>query len=406
MKSLSYKVNNQESNINRLDYIVATLFLACGGNQVLTENAWYVILVTIVMLFITAKSTRNFSDGNLIRWELAFLTLAGLQVFTLQSVSLPAYVNFSLKLLAGFLMVNFLGYKFRMAYLRVIVYFSTISLVLWLLYSIINPFIHLSIGIPVGYQCRSFLIWAYFEGETVPRNQGMFWEPGAFQGYLMLVPILFIGDLRELWKRERKSCLILLAALLSTTSTTGYVAFMFIVASYVLRSGGNIFAKSIMVLVFAAVSIYAISTLDFLGNKITSQYEKSQNMAGDDHDVMMTRVGTMLIDSEIIEKHPLIGNGFDIESKYGIYSEVMKNSGNGLTGVVCTLGIPFFLLYLLAVSKRLMAKSYFKVVAIITILLVYYGENFYNFIPYWSLIFVRINSDDLKSLTKMRKNFV
>ena len=381
----------QSERIKKSDYLIATLFLACGGNQLFTENKWYAFIVVGIMLVMMLFQNRRLWSKELLLVEIAFFTIALLQIAFLPLVSMPAYMNFAMKLFAGFLMVSYLGTKFRFAYFRVIVFFAVISLFFWTF----DLFFNIQFGVPVGKACRSIGVWAYFMDEEVPRNQGMFWEPGAYQGYLMLVPIMFIGELKELWRKEKISCIILIAALLSTTSTTGYVALMFIVGMYLIKGIKNTFSRVLMIIVLAATAYYATISLDFLGNKIQEQYLMAIDMSYESAGTMQSRMGTMFIDFEIIKNHPVIGNGFDMDAKYGIYSDIMISSGNGLTGLICTLGIPFFLLYLIGVYKRSPAQKFFKLIAIATILLVFYGENFYNFIPYWALLFVLYDVNDI-----------
>lgn len=66
-----------------------------------------------------------------------------------------------------------------------------------------------------------FLGFSFIQlNETMPRNYGMFWEPGAFQTYLN------IGFLLEVFGRSRmrkKVIAIYIAALITTLSTTGFL---------------------------------------------------------------------------------------------------------------------------------------------------------------------------------------
>ncbi len=382
-------IQNNNIEITVVDYLVASLLFATGGNGLITNFQWYAFIIVAIMWIICKQKKVVLHTNKLRNFLFLFILLVFLQIVFLPKVSSPAYFNFSAKIIAGFLMVSFLGDKFRMAYFRVCACMCAISLCFW----VIHLYIPFSFGFDVG-SSKSLVVWAYRLGNHV-RNQGMFWEPGAFQGYIMIVPILFIDSLKELWIFEKKRCIIIITALASTMSTTGYVVFMFLVAMYLLKGIKSFLSKLFLISIFGVGIFYGINEFDFLGEKIMGQYENSidldMNKSGD----MQSRMGTQVIDQKIIEKHPIIGNSFDMETKYGIYSSVMKNSGNGLTGLIVTVGIPFFLFFLYCQYNAHPSKQrYYKLVAIVSMCMVFYGENFYNFIPYWSLIFARYNRED------------
>ena len=381
---------NIDSKISKTDYLIATLFFACGGNGLIIGYQWYAFVIVLVMYVLCKKRNIKMPSKVLAVYLLALLMIAVLQYMTLPKVSSPAYFNFAAKLVAGCLMISFLGCKFRMAYLRVCTFFCAISLVFWAIH-LVHPF---TFGIPVE-RSKSFVAWSYFVGTDSFRNQGMFWEPGAFQGYIMMVPIVFIDKLKEIWRNERRSCLILIAALATTMSTTGYVVFAFLVGMYLIKGINNVLLKFVFVMAFVFGSVYAYYSFDFLGEKISSQYENAVDLDYGDSGVMQGRMSTMFIDAEIIKNHPIIGNSFDNDMKYGVYADIMAFSGNGLTGFMTTLGIPFLLLYLIGLYRsRFSASPYFRFVALGAICLVFYGESFYNFIPYWGLLFATYRQDD------------
>jgi hypothetical protein len=377
--------------LSALDYVVATLLIASGGNQVLTSNRWYAFILLAIMFVITLISVRNFYDNNLLKWEAGFAMLAILQIIFLSKVSLPAYFNFAVKLWVGYLMANFLGERFRYAYFKVMVFFSLIGLILFAIWTMT----HFSLGLTLGNGAKSLLVWVKYS--DMIRNQGMFWEPGAYQGYILLAPLMFIGQLKELWIKERFGCIILIIALLTTLSTTGYIVFAFILGMYFLYGVKNMFSKFFLIVALSFAIFYSVNNLDFLGEKISTQFTAAQEMDYSQSGVMVSRMGTMYIDWEMIKKHPIIGNGFSMEYKYGIYANIMNSAGNGLTGFIATMGIVFFLCYILCVFKRCPYNTYYRFIMIVAIMLIFYGESFFNYIPFWTLLFVKYNADDILS---------
>lgn len=384
-------------NLTSLDVIITTLFLFCGGNIIFTSYKWYAFVIVAFMLTIMIAKRRQLLEKKIVLWLILFGFLAGIQVLSLSIISRPAYFNFAAKLYAGYLIVSYLGTRFRYSYFKVLVFFSIIGLILWIIH-LAYPF---NIGIPYGNSSKSLVIWSYFIGEEGYRNQGMFWEPGAYQGYIMLIPILYMGELRELWRSEKKGCVVLILSLLSTTSTTGYLAFAFVLFMYFVKGIQNAWVKIFIIPLFILCALYAFSSLDFMGDKLTQQYEAAKDMDYSDTGVLINRMGTMMIDLQMIQNSPIIGNGFDGDMKYGELSEVMESSGNGLTGFMNTFGIPFFLIYLISLFKAFPYSSYYKFVSIITLLMLLFGENFINFIPFWSLLFVKY--DNIKEKNEQYK---
>ena len=65
---------------------------------------------------------------------------------------------------------------------------------------------------------------------SVVRNQGLFWEPGAFQTYICLALIFELFYFKNV---SKKRLVVYAATLVTTFSTAGYVTALFIVYTYV-----------------------------------------------------------------------------------------------------------------------------------------------------------------------------
>lgn len=137
------------------------------------------------------------------------------------------------KFLTGFCIAVLLGRRFKDAYLSVMTVLCVISLFFFFLQltgftipSLLPSTSASSIGI---YTIQTPSEYSNYR----LRNCGMFWEPGAFAGYINVAFMLFINNLSELFRKHRGKVVILLLALLSTLSTTGYVCFGLIMLFYV-----------------------------------------------------------------------------------------------------------------------------------------------------------------------------
>lgn len=132
---------------------------------------------------------------------------------------------------------------------------------------------------------------------------------------------------------------------------------------------------------------------DFVGEKITKQFEEAQEIQ--EGDVSWDRMGAMVVDLHNIKRHPLVGNGFIDESRYGAIGEFMHGAGNGLSGSINMFGIPFILLYFLALFKNYGCYPVaHRWIFLLVIALLLYGEYFLNYPLFWTLLFIKIPTNN------------
>lgn len=366
--------------ISYLEYTIMFFILCISGNPlfIYTESKFVFVLATIIMFLICLIKGIKLSNTKFFSWVLFSLILFLFQNTILPLTSINADINFIARLYFAFLSVSFFGNRFREVYFKTMVLICAISIPLFLLQ--IND-------IRFGYEHDRYLSIGIFNFTRGARNSAMFWEPGAFQGFIMLIPLLYSDKLKELWKNHKKECIILLIALLTTKSTTGYITFAaFIFLTILVNQKIGFAKKSFLITLTIAVSVYAWSQ-DFIGEKIMKQYEEALDVQH--NDVNWDRMGVMVIDFHHISRHPIIGNGFVDESRYGFLAEYMRGVGNGLSGAINMFGIPFFLIYLIGIFKNLRhipIKN--RLLFLFVILLLLSGEYFLNYPLFWSLLFI------------------
>lgn len=375
-KDLSYK-----------DNLYAYLLLCVSGNPFLPEvfTEWIYIVVAFILFILNFNRLLNDkADGNrFLKWIIGFAVLFAAQFVVLSSVSIPADVNFLAKFSISFIIPCILGLKFRYAYFRAISFTAAVSLIFYSIYCLTGWYTGLSFG-----RDNSILIYNQLIGDDIPRNSGMFWEPGAFQGYINLVPLLFIDNLKQLWEQERFSCVILTLALLTTFSTTGYIVFMVIILSKIILGIHNKFSKFAISIILIFVVIYVFTSLDFLGEKIQEQYQSA--LIVEQGDASWSRFGAAVVDYYEIARHPFIGNGFLMEARYPTLVELMSGSGNGFTGAINMFGLIIIIIYLMQLYKYSPGqKKVDKCIFIIAIVLLLQGEFFLNFPAFWALLFIK-----------------
>lgn len=227
---------------------------------------------------------------------------------------------------------------------------------------------------------RSIVVFTVHNTPEWWRNSSMMWEPGALQGLINLA--LFLMPEQALVKRRhRLASLVLVATLVTTFSTTGYLVF-FLVVLY--KLGGArlpVMAKSVALAALLVIGLVVFLEADFLAQKIVEQYLDSLDYDG----FMPDRFGALLFDLQYIDKHPLFGNGLIESTRYADHPQLHGlplGHGNGLSNFIATFGLVGLLVYGLGIVRSGFAlgrRGQASRVALVTLVAVLsVGEQFLN----------------------------
>ena len=368
--------------ITKLEYLVMFFVICISGNPlfIYTDSKMLYVASAALMFGLCLMKGKKLSNSKFIFWLVCSCILFILQNTILELTSVMADFNFLARLYIAFLTAMFFGYKFREVYFRVMMFVCAISIPLFML--------ELG-GFSFGYEISRYKSILVYNFMHLDRNPGIFWEPGAFQGFIMLVPLFYSDKLKQLWNTHRKGCIIILIALLTTKSTTAYLTFAaFIFLTILLNGRINPILKSVAIAAIIGVFTYAWSQ-DFIGEKIMNEYEEAQTIKAGE--VSWSRMGAMMVDINNIERHPIIGNAFLMESRYGILGEYMSGTGNGFTGAINIFGIPFIILYFLGIFRNLphIPKGN-RLIFVLIITMILFGEYMLNYPFFWSLLFIKL----------------
>ncbi|MGH4119456.1 O-antigen ligase family protein [Clostridium sp.] len=171
------------------------------------------------------------------------------------------------------------------------------------------------------------------------RNSGIFWEPGAYQVFIIIAIILLMHK-REKDKYRIHKFILFSITLITTFSVTGYVCYIiallysfFMDKSYRKEN----FKIKVLSLILIGIMVFIEINFNIMGHKLVAK-EGSYN----------TRYNDTVSSLTVISGKPLTGYGVsnkyvrnNMENKYG----VVHNS-NGLLISFYDLGIPIMLLYL------------------------------------------------------------
>ncbi|SHF43597.1 hypothetical protein SAMN05444274_105210 [Mariniphaga anaerophila] len=394
-------------------------FMLCfSGNPMVTSQSYsnslligYTVLLLFYVFFVIDLQIFKKSLGIFIGLLLSFSVIVFSQRIILGFVSYPGVLGIILKTILG--LATLLLYQnqkvdFLDAYIKVMTFLAILSLPFFLL----NQFgVY---GLDTGKSLtKSLLIYTSFypfPGEVVARNSGMFWEPGAFSGYLILA-LLFIALKNRKFQigPYRKEIPWILIGLLTTMSTTGFIVLGVIITINSLQNYK--FGKLVFMPIAIIIMYYSYYSLDFMKEKIDYQYSLVKNM--NENDVSNTRMGAFYMDLKYIKSQPIIGNGLHIKTRFRFHHNVTGDigHGNGMSNFMASWGIPLFLFWLFCVFKFALkvSRSYwtsFSVLFIIILLL--QGEQFLNypvFLSFFFLPFVYQNILSKKNKIHLIKNY-
>jgi len=199
---------------------------------------------------------------------------------------------------------------------------------------------------------------------TIPRNCGYAQEPGSFSIYLCLAIFINLFSANS-DKNDKTRFWILVIALLSTQSTTGYLIFMVIIVYYIFNANLN---KLLLLLPFAIVVLIYISTLPFMSNKIVDLISETNeldqlivNTIGREETATPQRFTSFMITFVDFKNNPILGLG-PVSEKSWIYRIGARISPiSGIGNLLAQFGIIGFLFFIISTMRSsILISKYYK----------------------------------------------
>lgn len=184
------------------------------------------------------------------------------------------------------------------------------------------------------------------------RNSSFFREPGVFQMYLVWAMMLEV-----FWKKKINvmNCIVFLTALITTFSTTAYIAVAILVVCYFFKKGDDRDAviKKILFVAGGLLLIWVVRYTDLLAPDgiIFGKFTSSG------HPSVSARYASFIVNIIMIFKSPLWGNGLSFTgenfSAYAMEYLNLKVSDNTIMVLymMATLGIIFGILFMIGIWK-------------------------------------------------------
>lgn len=299
------------------------------------------IVLTIILLI---RNPIRFNDIKL--WALngimALWSVAVCYKFNdFSSENLSYYFFLFYAIFIAFIHIRVYGRDLFPLYEHIMVFFSAISLVLWgmgVLFPFTRELFHLFPSTGQSHNVFYLYNWMFpmkdqIYGSLI-RNAGCSWEPGRFA--IMLIPAILINLSREgITFRGNKNIVILLCALASTMSTTGYSIVMLIYSLYWVQEFNT---NRVLTFLFIALPLsYFIFSLDFMGEKIEDRanfegltrgrvhiIEYHAKQSGDKYVGSLDRFESAYFEWINFQQEPLLGYGRNTDHSW-FRQNVSKN---------------------------------------------------------------------------------
>ncbi len=388
----------QHTNTKTSDYLLLLATIAVSGVPFFTTSILYMPLFA-VLLFVFLLRNETF-DISFLLLVLALVTITAIQSYVFNFFSLQTSVGVFLRVLTAYLVIKILKDKFIPYFIQIVYVMAIISIPFYLLVSFSPAAVDLLKTVSNSVQflnvsqqnLPTIIVYNLYRVHEI-RNTGPFWEPGAFAGFLVLA---FMFNEFVVSQRRNKVRVVLLVTILTTFSTTGYLALSVFLAFYFFTKVKSPLTKLIVIMLIPASGYLAYSNLDFLGKKIEAQIERATSGADPYRkDLNTQRFLNILRDVIDFKGHETVGRGSNPKTRYS-YNPDQQIRTVGLTDILVRMGLPFALLMLIllyySISKFLHANGHYSLIStlgvFLTILATLTSEVYFNFPFYWCLLFL------------------
>lgn len=333
-----YSLTTWTNPVGLLIPIVSTMYLAYV-RKISFSNAFIFLILGFLIYFVA--STLKFRE--------------------LHPRFLAAYLIF---FFISYVILNAFKQRFFIMYVKIIYYLCIVSVFFWIV-QVIAPDVLRQILTPLtvtspGEEHINIIVYTIEKQNItnrflIPRNSGFAWEPGVFATYINLAIFsLLITNKFKVFKDLK--FWVLVGALITTMSTTGYSILLILVAFY----GYNQKAKYIVAIVPLFLLLVAyVSTLPFMAEKLVevssfNTRELIYNSVKWGSAYNPQRLQSFQIDFIDFVNNPIIGYGGHNETTWTAKLGAEINTVSGIGNLLAqfgTVGALFFFYQLLKTSK-------------------------------------------------------
>jgi uncharacterized membrane protein len=367
--------------------LVYLLLFVSGSIRFSLFSEQYLIIVFIGSLLAWFLfSDRNINEKFVIYVCVFSGFLLIIDLYTGGGLSMGSIIGTVMRLVLAYLIIKTVGARFVETYIKVIVFLAVFSLFgfltdqLYLFDAVIHKLPHVGDN---GFGGIFYTYRHHYVGYN--RNNSIFFEPGAYQGFLNMGLFLLLFTKSEFSKTRRWVYIsTLLITLFTTFSTTGYLTFATMFGFFILKSNELSTSSKALLggVVLAVIVVFSAQFKSVIVDKLAS-YTSIEDIT----DSRNRRSFDALVDMEIIKKH-IFGAGhkkyFETFGSIGVIGEG-TGSSNGITKTFAVYGLPFgiflFGSYYLAIV-RLFGGPLSSLVPFGMLMMFFLGESYFVFAPF------------------------
>jgi len=383
--------------------LIMLILIIVSGNPAMTfglpHQPFYVAVAVLFFVLILLKKIKIVSPFS-VSIFLFFIFVLTYQSFSFSFYPYVTILGFIVRLFIAYAAVRLIK-DFARTYVDVMYRLAILSIIFYVPQQLGNfmGFDFRAIFEPIGLlfgesqygSPMTIFIYTFGAGESY-RNAGFFWEPGAFAGYLNLA-LIFIAAVswqynnRAFWKRF----IVLLVCLLSTFSTSGYVAAPLALLLHlqikhrtVVSTALRITMVTYIVAIGAFVYYAFVWEQPFMKSKvlhsITVVEQQSPGWEAD-------RIGTIFFDLDYIKERPFTGWGLHANTRLALSPYLTRlietGRGNGMSDFAAKFGLVALFLWMFFVFKYLSILFNGNVIksglGLLCIMIVLNGECYLNY---------------------------
>lgn len=346
---------------------------------------------------------------------LALLLIASIFTTTLfHDDEIKSFIIFTIFIVIAFIISQTLRDDFNIIYVKLFYFLSIFSLVMWII-NLIFPAIIYSLPIltnengHIAYTAL-FSTISSFGNVEITRNQGIFWEPGAYQTFINIAVtiVMFTNHFKE---KKLKYIIVFAITVFTTFSTTGYIVFCGLVLTYCLNeqltskstSRSLKYTSILLFIVVVFLAVYSMLPTDIqiqLFGKLTHYFNDNTNRVSS----TSVRVDAFLNGINAFLEYPLLGCGVTKLDTGGAYTDVIMTctpvnyfAFYGLpVGTICLWGLFLY-------AKSLAQKNVLGIAIFICLLLSIISEDYIRHPIILTLIFLGTSKQTKTNNTTTKK---
>ncbi|HLN22188.1 MAG TPA: hypothetical protein VK213_13930 [Bacteroidales bacterium] len=380
----SYPADTAQQKVGFFEYAYVLMLILYAGRSLLffespeLRTNFFGVLLPVVMSTILA-----------FKWRIMFIPNFYLLLFFFAiyfiAISVKYYevrptflITYYFIFFTAYVAVKALKINLFLLYEKIVVYLAAISLFLWsfqvlaggdVLFNMIGriPYLEdISVVSGTGLSTVVYVIQSYsttlINNNTISRNCGFAWEPGSYSSYLCLAIFINLFIARDK-RQSRRRFWILMLAILSTMSTTGYFLLSLIMVYYLF----NLEFRKIIIMIPVMIAILiAFFSLPFMKDKIIELVKEPAGLEnlvwesyGRESAVTPQRFSSLIITLIDFKNNPVLGIAAHGDEQWTRRMGSNISPISGIGNLLAQFGLAGFIPFLILTIKS--SKTFSKI---------------------------------------------